>query len=301
MTTISYSCGLTVLDAASGARADVLVSLDGPATVRDVAHAIADALAPGDPSARHAGVDGAGTRGARAAGERTGDERLAIVIRHPRFTQEAEASLRAFGPSVAGWHPSTGERGTATLWVDGGPLAAELPAARVLRDGMVVSLSPRYAPATSLAEPGGVAEVRVAGGPAAGSVHRLGLGRFEIGADPRCAVAVSVGPQRGQCRAGARCTPGAGRRAARWAGGLALRWGPRGGRQPSGPAPAGGGRRLAGPQRRRRAGLQPAAAAAAAAPLPPPGGAERAGQERWSAAGACSPWCCRRCSASAWR
>src|SRR6266516_257733 len=203
MSTISYSCGITVLDAASGAREDVLVSIDGTATVRDVAHAIEDSLASRAPSAATAGParTGAATEGPAGPGpgagawrrepadERAGDQRLAIVIRHPRFTQAAAASLPGPGPSPA--EPRLGDRDPLTLWVDGGPLAAELPAARVLRDGMVVSLSPRYAPATSLAEPGGMAEVRIVGGPASGSVRRLGLGRFEIGGDPRCAVAVA--------------------------------------------------------------------------------------------------------------
>ena len=191
MSVISYSCSLTVLDAASGARADVLVSIDGTATVREVARAIEDTLAPrGSGGAAAGGAAGArDPAGLDAADQRAGDQQLAIVIRHPRFTQEAAASLLAPGPPPAGPRQAGGERAT-TLWVDGGPLAAELPAARVLRDGMVVSLSPRYAQATSLAEPGGVAEVRVVGGPAAGSVHRLGLGRFEIGSHPRCAVTV---------------------------------------------------------------------------------------------------------------
>jgi DNA segregation ATPase FtsK/SpoIIIE, S-DNA-T family len=205
MSTISYSCGITVLDAASGAREDVLVSIDGTATVRDVAHAIEDSLASRAPSAATAGParTGAATEGPAGRGpgagawrrepadERAGDQRLAIVIRHPRFTQAAAASLPGPGPSPAEPRLGHGDRDPLTLWVDGGPLAAELPAARVLRDGMVVSLSPRYAPATSLAEPGGVAEVRIVGGPASGSVRRLGLGRFEIGGDPRCAVAVA--------------------------------------------------------------------------------------------------------------
>jgi S-DNA-T family DNA segregation ATPase FtsK/SpoIIIE len=190
MSVISYSCSLTVLDTASGARADVLVSIDGTATVREVAQAIEDTLAPRGPGGATAGAAGArDPAGLDAADQRAADQQLAIVIRHPRFTQEAAASLLAPGPLPAGPRQAGGERAT-TLWVDGGPLAAELPAARVLRDGMVVSLSPRYAQATSLAEPGGVAEVRVVGGPAAGSVHRLGLGRFEIGSHPRCAVTV---------------------------------------------------------------------------------------------------------------
>jgi S-DNA-T family DNA segregation ATPase FtsK/SpoIIIE len=171
---------LTVLDATGETRADVLVSMDEVATVRELARALQDALAP----RRDGGLHAVGSQPAGDDGER-----LAIVIRHPRFTERPDHA-----EPPAGWDPLGTERASrlrnhgATLWVDGGPLAAEVAASRVLRDGMVVSLSPRYAPATAFAEPNGVAEIRVAGGPAAGSVHRLGLGRFEIGSDPRCAV-----------------------------------------------------------------------------------------------------------------
>jgi S-DNA-T family DNA segregation ATPase FtsK/SpoIIIE len=174
---------LTVLDAASGARADVLVAADDAATVRQVAQAIA--AAPGEAGVGRAGV----AAGPDLAGDRPSEQELAIVIRHPRFTHQAAGDLWEPAPAVPA--PAGGPAAVTTLWVDGRPLAAELPAARALRDGMVVSLSPRYAQATNLVEPDGVAEIRVVGGPAAGSVHRLGLGRFEIGADPRCAVAVA--------------------------------------------------------------------------------------------------------------
>ncbi|WP_420819140.1 FtsK/SpoIIIE domain-containing protein [Nonomuraea lactucae] len=68
----------------------------------------------------------------------------------------------------------------------------------MLRDGDRVTLDPRLARATVVEEPGGVAEVRVVGGPAAGTVHRLGLGVHVIGSDPMCAIAVadpSVAPE----------------------------------------------------------------------------------------------------------
>ncbi|WP_344896909.1 FtsK/SpoIIIE domain-containing protein, partial [Nonomuraea antimicrobica] len=58
------------------------------------------------------------------------------------------------------------------------------------RDGDKVTLDPHLAGATVVTEPGGVAEVRVVGGPAAGAVHRLGLGVHVIGSDPMCAMAV---------------------------------------------------------------------------------------------------------------
>ncbi|MCK2221282.1 cell division protein FtsK [Actinomadura sp. ATCC 31491] len=61
----------------------------------------------------------------------------------------------------------------------------------MLRDGDLVTLDPRLSRATVIEEPGGVAEVRVVGGPGAGAVHRLGLGAHVIGADPMCAIAVA--------------------------------------------------------------------------------------------------------------
>lgn len=67
------------------------------------------------------------------------------------------------------------------LWMDGRMLDPEALAVRELRDGAVVAVERRGAAATVLAEPTGLVEVRVVGGPAAGSVHRLGLGVSTIG------------------------------------------------------------------------------------------------------------------------
>ncbi|MEW9546982.1 FtsK/SpoIIIE domain-containing protein [Nonomuraea sp. NPDC050783] len=77
------------------------------------------------------------------------------------------------------------------MWRDGRPLDPRARAASVLRDGDRVTLDPALARATLVEEPGGVAEVRVVGGPCAGAVHRLGLGAHVIGADPMCAIAVA--------------------------------------------------------------------------------------------------------------
>ncbi|MET7329181.1 FtsK/SpoIIIE domain-containing protein [Nonomuraea sp. NPDC005650] len=74
------------------------------------------------------------------------------------------------------------------LWRDGRPLDPRAPATAVLRDGDKITLDPQLARATLIEEPGGVAEVRVVGGPAAGTVHRLGLGVHVIGSDPMCAM-----------------------------------------------------------------------------------------------------------------
>ena len=67
------------------------------------------------------------------------------------------------------------------LWMDGRMLDPQALAVKELRDGAVVAVERRGAAATVLAEPTGLVEVRVVGGPAAGSVHRLGLGVSTLG------------------------------------------------------------------------------------------------------------------------
>ncbi|MEV8637942.1 FtsK/SpoIIIE domain-containing protein [Streptosporangium sp. NPDC051023] len=77
------------------------------------------------------------------------------------------------------------------LWLDGRPLDPSAPALGLLRDGDLVTLDRDLAAATLAEEPGGIVEIRVVGGPAAGSVHRLSLGVHTIGSDPACAVAIA--------------------------------------------------------------------------------------------------------------
>ncbi|HEY2553373.1 MAG TPA: FtsK/SpoIIIE domain-containing protein, partial [Streptosporangiaceae bacterium] len=89
--------------------------------------------------------------------------------------------------------PAGGDRRAAaaaagTAWVDGRALDPDSPAAAGLRDGAIVAVDSWSAPATALAEPAGVVEVRTVGGPAAGRVHRLGFGAAIIGAAPDCHV-----------------------------------------------------------------------------------------------------------------
>ncbi|MFJ2031534.1 FtsK/SpoIIIE domain-containing protein [Streptosporangium sp. NPDC087985] len=95
-----------------------------------------------------------------------------------------------------------------TLWLDGRPLDPGAPALGLLRDGDLVTLDRDLAGATVAEEPGGIVEVRVIGGPAAGSVHRLSLGVHTVGSDPACAVAVPDGRLPGQA-AVIRLTPDA--------------------------------------------------------------------------------------------
>src|SRR5580693_6165146 len=77
-------------------------------------------------------------------------EHLASVIVHPR----AAWGVVPAAPDAA-----------SSLWVDGRPVRPDAPASQELRDGAVVTTDARASAATSLAEPTGVAELRVVGGP----------------------------------------------------------------------------------------------------------------------------------------
>ncbi|MEU6480724.1 FtsK/SpoIIIE domain-containing protein [Streptomyces sp. NPDC047017] len=89
-----------------------------------------------------------------------------------------------------------GTAGAPQAYVDGYPLDPDANiAGSPLREGAVVSL---YDPAGCLfGEPTGVVEFRVAGGPAAGTVHRLGVGRYDIGSGPAAQLRVDD-PELGQ-------------------------------------------------------------------------------------------------------
>ncbi|MFJ9565623.1 FtsK/SpoIIIE domain-containing protein [Streptomyces fuscichromogenes] len=133
---------LTVVDPVGGATADVVLDADPESTVGDVARELA----------RQVGV---------RPPEGQGGAQVIPIGAH----RQQPTPFQASGPHA---------------YVDGYALD---PAASVvgspLRDGVVVSL---HDPAGCLlGEPTGVVEFRVAGGPAAGAVHRLGVGRYDIG------------------------------------------------------------------------------------------------------------------------
>ncbi|MER5524198.1 FtsK/SpoIIIE domain-containing protein [Streptomyces sp. NPDC002677] len=141
---------LTVVDPVGGATADVVLDADPESTVGDVARELARQVGLGYPD--------------------VGEVAQVIPIGAPRGTSVVQAA----GPLA---------------YVDGYALD---PAATVvgspLRDGVVVSL---HDPAGCvLGEPTGIVEFRVAGGPAAGAVHRLGVGRYDIGTGPACHIRV---------------------------------------------------------------------------------------------------------------
>ncbi|MGW1619839.1 hypothetical protein, partial [Streptomyces sp. NPDC002172] len=137
---------LTVVDPVGGATADVVLDADPESTVGDVARELARQVGLGYPDPGEGGAQ---------------------VIPIGAHRQQA-AAVHVSGPLA---------------YVDGYALD---PAATVvgspLRDGVVVSL---HDPAGCLlGEPTGIVEFRVAGGPAAGAVHRLGVGRYDIGSGP---------------------------------------------------------------------------------------------------------------------
>jgi DNA segregation ATPase FtsK/SpoIIIE, S-DNA-T family len=101
---------------------------------------------------------------------------LAEVIRLPSATGQGRHS-RVPAPGPGG-----------TLWVNARPLDPGAPAARVVHDGALVAADPRTSAATALDEPSGMVEVRTVGGPAAGSVHRLGFGTVTLGGAPDCHI-----------------------------------------------------------------------------------------------------------------
>ncbi|HEY3733702.1 MAG TPA: cell division protein FtsK, partial [Streptosporangiaceae bacterium] len=143
---------------------DLVVSGDDGAVVGQVAAALRGAAAPGG-------------------------QRLAPVITLPA----GQHGQGQYGPGqrTPGRHQAPLAAAQETLWLDGRPLDPRDRATTALRDGALVAIDPRAAAATSLAEPAGLAEVRVVGGPAAGTVHRLGFGAVMIGASPDCAVRIT--------------------------------------------------------------------------------------------------------------
>ncbi|WP_392973292.1 FtsK/SpoIIIE domain-containing protein [Streptomyces sp. LN245] len=88
-----------------------------------------------------------------------------------------------------GHHQGAAGGGAPVAYVDGYPVdPAATIATSPLREGAVVSL---HDPAGCLpGEPTGLVELRVAGGPSAGAVHRLGIGRYDIGAGAASSIRI---------------------------------------------------------------------------------------------------------------
>src|SRR5262249_37152994 len=133
---------LTVVDPLGGAHADVVLDADPESSLGDITRELA----------AHVGY-------------RSGDAQVIPIGHHHQQ------------------HPHTAGTGGGTgplAYIDGHPVD---PAATIvssnIREGALVSL--HDASGCLPGEPTGLVELRVAGGPAAGAVHRLGIGRYDVG------------------------------------------------------------------------------------------------------------------------
>lgn len=146
---------LTVIGLPGRNRIEVVLTVDTATTVGAIAAALVETAASAD---RPAGT-----------GRVRDDSRDSVVVPMRSRAISGDVPL----PVVTAGPPQ--------LWAHGGALDGSLPAVTVLHDGMVVTLDRTYASGTSLVEPSGAVELRVVGGPLAGSVHRLGLGTTLLG------------------------------------------------------------------------------------------------------------------------
>ncbi|MFF3845420.1 FtsK/SpoIIIE domain-containing protein [Streptomyces sp. NPDC002328] len=145
---------LTVVDPIGGSSADVVLDADPESSVGDITRELARHVAASDRLGGHADDDQHDNDDNAGSGAQV----IPIGSRHlPGSTIHAYVDGYALDPDAD---------------ILGSPL----------REGAIVSL---HDPAGCLlGEPTGVVELRVVGGPAAGAVHRLGVGRYDIGSGP---------------------------------------------------------------------------------------------------------------------
>ncbi|MCX4788547.1 FtsK/SpoIIIE domain-containing protein [Streptomyces sp. NBC_01221] len=135
---------------------DLLVTLEEGATAADVAACLAS-----------------GGRPASGAG----NEQVPPPVVIPLRSQWSEQVPRAGGAAIP-----------PELWVDGRRCAPTLPASAVLRDGVRITTDGAIGPFMRAGEPTGRYELHVSGGPGAGLVARIQVGRSTIGSGPACTL-----------------------------------------------------------------------------------------------------------------
>ncbi|HZB51022.1 MAG TPA: FtsK/SpoIIIE domain-containing protein, partial [Mycobacteriales bacterium] len=138
---------LTAVDARSGRSADVVLVVEEDSTVADAARALREAL----------GI--------------------------PAGAEAYDRPLCSVGPGPVQTGSIAARTGTvADVWVAGRPVDLALPiTVSPLREGAVVGIGGPVDLGVHDFDVGGVAELRVVGGPDAGRVHRLPLGAFVFG------------------------------------------------------------------------------------------------------------------------
>ena len=146
---------LTLEQAATGVRSDLRIAAGSGATVADLAGSLADSMAEAQRPA-DAGVE----------------EIQGVISLDRRRT-----ALSATPPAAS---LSTATRVADGLWLGARRLDPSLDLLDAgLRDGAVLGLGGPVGAAAQ--EPVGVVELRIVGGPAAGTVHRLGPGEYSLG------------------------------------------------------------------------------------------------------------------------
>ena len=114
----------------------------------------------------------------------------AELARHTGLTRELPALSAAGGARVVPFPGPRGHGAVPTMYVDGQPVDPRQPlAGSPLRDGCIVSLGD--ASGCLPPEPTGIVEIRTAGGPDAGTVHRLSVGQADIGRGQLAHVRIS--------------------------------------------------------------------------------------------------------------
>jgi DNA segregation ATPase FtsK/SpoIIIE, S-DNA-T family len=177
---------LTVVSPMARQMTDVVLDADPATPVGDIA-AEFERLAYGGTAAgaeRSTGAAGGDIRGTRAWENSGGG--VGGGARVLRFPEERATGPLAVAPLAA---EAVTQARTVPLFVDYREVPAETRLAdSAIRDGAVVSLGGPEG--CVYPEPTGLVEVRVAGGPAAGAVHRLSLGKADIGNGQRVAIPV---------------------------------------------------------------------------------------------------------------
>ncbi|HEV3381417.1 MAG TPA: FtsK/SpoIIIE domain-containing protein [Trebonia sp.] len=174
---------LTVVSPMARQTADVVLDADPATAVGDIAAEFERLAHGGSAPGTGAGWTGADRGAASGIGEtrargRSGDTGGARVL---RFPGERTGPLAVAEPRAV--------RVAVPLYVDYREVPPETTLAdSPIRDGAVVSLGGPEG--CVYPEPTGLVEIRVAGGPAAGAVHRLSLGDADIGNGQRVAIPV---------------------------------------------------------------------------------------------------------------
>ncbi|GAA0922957.1 FtsK/SpoIIIE domain-containing protein [Nonomuraea longicatena] len=116
-----------------------------------------------------------------------GQNPVAQVVKLPRTRAPYGLSDPPGSPPAQN---NTEDPSSTTLWRDGRPVDPHALAGEVLRDGDRVTMDASLARSTIAEEPNGMTELRIVGGPSAGTVHRLSIGAHLIGSSEISSVVV---------------------------------------------------------------------------------------------------------------